>query len=79
MRLLCEVFREGAAAPVASHEVLNEVVLSRGAAPWLSKIEVYERDTLLTRVQVRGWWLCGGWIRGALVGWLSVLKCPRPN
>jgi NAD+ kinase len=54
MRLLCELFRNGRRVPGAVHEVMNEVAVSRGAAPYLSKIEVYERDTYLTRVQADG-------------------------
>jgi len=54
MRLLCEVFRNGRRVDNGTHEVLNEVVLSRGAAPYLSKIEVYERDVLITKVQADG-------------------------
>lgn len=34
--------------------MLNEVVLSRGANPYLSKIEVYEHDALITKVQADG-------------------------
>ena len=41
MRLLCEVYRNGRRLAGARHEVLNEVVLARGALPYLSKIEVY--------------------------------------
>lgn len=53
MRLLCEVCRQG--APTGeTYEVMNEVVLSRGAYPYLSKIDVYERDTLITTVQADG-------------------------
>lgn len=54
MRLLCEVYRNGRRVPGAVHEVMNEVAVSRGSAPYLSKIEVYERDTYLTRVQADG-------------------------
>ena len=54
MRLLCELFRNGRRVPGAIHEVMNEVVVSRGSAPYLSKIEVYERETYLTRVQADG-------------------------
>ena len=32
------------------HEVLNEVVVDRGANPYLAKIECWERDTLITKV-----------------------------
>ena len=54
MRLQCEVYRQGRPLPGALHHVLNEVVLSRGALPYLSKIEVYERDDLITKVQADG-------------------------
>ena len=54
MRLLCEVFKGNRRVPGLSHEVLNEVVLSRGSAPYLSKIEVYERDAFITKVQADG-------------------------
>jgi hypothetical protein len=36
--------------PGEEYEVLNEVVVSRGANPFLTKIEVYEHDTLITKV-----------------------------
>ncbi len=54
--------------------MLNEVVISRGANPFLTKIEVYERDTLITTVRLAralGWRHAGG--LGPLlllVGWL---------
>ncbi|PRW57924.1 ATP-NAD kinase isoform B [Chlorella sorokiniana] len=54
MRLQCEVWRDGQMEPEETFEVLNEVVLSRGANPYLSKIEVYERDQLITKVQADG-------------------------
>jgi NAD+ kinase len=54
MRLLCELYRNGRRVPGASHEVLNEVVISRGSAPYLSNIEVYERDSYITKVQADG-------------------------
>jgi NAD+ kinase len=54
MRLLCEVYRGGRRLEGGRHEVLNEVVLARGALPYLSKIEVYERDALITTVQADG-------------------------
>ncbi|KAI7846203.1 hypothetical protein COHA_000273 [Chlorella ohadii] len=54
MRLQCEVWRDGCVEPEETFEVLNEVVLSRGANPYLSKIEVYERDQLITKVQADG-------------------------
>lgn len=54
MRLQCEIHRNGQPLPGACHHVLNEVVLSRGSLPYLSKIEVYERDHLITKVQADG-------------------------
>ncbi|KAI3434837.1 hypothetical protein D9Q98_002892 [Chlorella vulgaris] len=54
MRLQCEVWRAGGSKPAESFEVLNEVVLSRGANPYLSKIEVYEANRLITKVQADG-------------------------
>lgn len=55
MRLQCQIFRNGCLDPSgARYDVLNEVVLSRGAYPYLSKIEVYERDALITKVQADG-------------------------
>lgn len=56
MRLQCQIFRSGCSieSPGARYDVLNEVVLSRGAYPYLSKIEVYERDALITKVQADG-------------------------
>ena len=35
--------------PEEEYEVLNEVVVSRGANPFLTKIEVYEHNTLITK------------------------------
>lgn len=54
MRLQCEIYRQGHPLPGTCHHVLNEVVLSRGSHPYLSKIEVYERDHLITKVQADG-------------------------
>lgn len=54
MRLQCEIWRDGATAPGEAFEVLNEVVLSRGANPYLSKIEVSEAGRLITKVQADG-------------------------
>ena len=53
MRLECRIVRRGAARHSSSdevHEVLNEVVVDRGANPYLAKIECWERDTLITKV-----------------------------
>jgi NAD+ kinase len=54
MRLRCEVLRAGAPVEGGCHEVLNEVVVARGASPYLTNIEVYERESLITRVQADG-------------------------
>ncbi|KAJ0629699.1 putative NAD(+) kinase [Helianthus annuus] len=54
MRLRCEIFREGKAVPGKVFDVLNEVVVDRGSNPYLSKIECYEQDRLITKVQGDG-------------------------
>lgn len=51
MRLRCEVFRNGRAMPGKVFDVLNEIVIDRGSNPYLSKIECYEHDRLITKVQ----------------------------
>lgn len=50
MRLHCEIFRKGKAVPGKVFDVLNEVVIDRGSNPYLSKIECYEHDRLITKV-----------------------------
>ena len=53
MRLECQVLRDG--RPLGDPvEVLNEVVVDRGASPYLTKIECWERDRLITKVQADG-------------------------
>ncbi|XP_015057332.1 NAD kinase 2, chloroplastic-like [Solanum pennellii] len=54
MRLQCEIFRNGKAMPGKVFDVLNEVVVDRGSNPYLSKIECYEHDRLITKVQADG-------------------------
>ncbi|XP_040997571.1 NAD kinase 2, chloroplastic-like isoform X1 [Juglans microcarpa x Juglans regia] len=54
MRLRCEIFRNGKAVPGKVFDVLNEVVVDRGSNPYLSKIECYEHDRLITKVQGDG-------------------------
>ncbi|CAI9778071.1 unnamed protein product [Fraxinus pennsylvanica] len=54
MRLRCEIFRNGKAVPGKVFNVLNEVVVDRGSNPYLSKIECYEHDHLITKVQGDG-------------------------
>jgi len=52
MRLRCELLRRG--VPEQVYEVLNEVVVNRGNNPYLTKIECFERDRLITVVQADG-------------------------
>ncbi|KAM1022888.1 hypothetical protein ACFX2I_043744 [Malus domestica] len=54
MRLRCEIFRKGKAMPGKVFDVLNEIVVDRGSNPYLSKIECYEQDRLITKVQGDG-------------------------
>ncbi|XP_073063458.1 NAD kinase 2, chloroplastic-like isoform X1 [Primulina eburnea] len=54
LRLHCEIFRNGKAMPGKVFDVLNEVVVDRGSNPYLSKIECYEHDHLITKVQGDG-------------------------
>lgn len=53
MRLRCEIFRRGVPIPGKVFEVLNEIVVDRGASPYLCKIECYERNRLITKVSTR--------------------------
>ncbi|KAL8141259.1 LOW QUALITY PROTEIN: hypothetical protein V2J09_007280 [Rumex salicifolius] len=50
MRLRCEIYRNGKAMPGKVFDILNEVVVDRGSNPYLSKIECYEHDRLITKV-----------------------------
>ena len=50
MRLVCEVWRSGRDAPEQAYEVMNEVVVDRGANPYLTKIECWEHGRLITKV-----------------------------
>jgi NAD+ kinase len=52
MRLLCEVCRAGEAGPQQTYEVMNEVVVDRGANPYLTKIECWEHGRLITKVVI---------------------------
>lgn len=54
MRLRCEIFRNGKAMPGKIFDVLNEIVVDRGSNPYLSKIECYEHNRLITKVQGDG-------------------------
>ena len=50
MRLLCEIYRKNEDTPAASYECLNEIVVDRGASPYLTNIECFENGRLITRV-----------------------------
>lgn len=54
MRLHCQIIREGQDHPMAGdvYEVLNEVVVDRGSNPYLTKIECWESDRLITKVSL---------------------------
>lgn len=54
MRLRCEIFRHGKAMQGKVFDVLNEVVVDRGSNPYLCKIECYEHNCLITKVQGDG-------------------------
>ncbi|KAL4183699.1 hypothetical protein AMTRI_Chr11g99570 [Amborella trichopoda] len=54
MRLHCEIYKNGKAIPGKVFDVLNEVVVDRGSNPYLSKIECYEHNRLITKVQGDG-------------------------
>ena len=54
MRLECRIVRRGSdgrAGLEEVYEVLNEVVVDRGANPFLTKIECWERDRLITKAR----------------------------
>lgn len=53
MRFSCTVHSPDGKA-LASHEVLNEIVIDRGPSPWVSMLELYGNDSLLTVVQADG-------------------------
>lgn len=53
MRFSCTVHKPDG-TPLASHEVLNEIVIDRGPSPWVSMLELYGNDSLLTVVQADG-------------------------
>lgn len=55
MRLECQVVEGATGLPRGEpFEVLNEVVVDRGASPYLTKIECWERGRLVTKVQADG-------------------------
>lgn len=53
MRFSCTV-HDSYGKRVATHEVVNEIVIDRGPSPWVSMLELYGNDSLLTVVQADG-------------------------
>ncbi|KAI1649781.1 ATP-NAD kinase [Daldinia loculata] len=58
MRFTCTVFRNGTSGPEMEEgeqfEVLNELVIDRGPSPYVSNLELYGDNELLTVVQADG-------------------------
>ena len=58
MRFTCTVYRNGSSGQEAEEaeqfEVLNELVIDRGPSPYVSNLELYGDDELLTVVQADG-------------------------
>ena len=69
MRLECTIKRRGERQPSKTVEVLNEIVIDRGANPYLTKIECWEHDCLITKVRAPA--------PGASVV-SCMLSCPSP-
>lgn len=53
MRFSCTIF-DDSGKRLATHQVLNEIVIDRGPSPWVSMLELYGNDALLTVVQADG-------------------------
>ena len=73
MRLECAIKRRGRTEADTTIEVLNEIVVDRGSNPYLTKIECWEHNSLITKVQLP-------W--GGLRPWAEVLgfeNCGRPG
>lgn len=58
MRFTCTVYRavkrSSEALESEQFDVLNEIVVDRGPSPWVSNLELYDDDKLLTIVQADG-------------------------
>jgi NAD+ kinase len=58
MRFTCTVYRAVKRSPEIleseQFDVLNEIVIDRGPSPWVSNLELYDDDKLLTIVQADG-------------------------
>lgn len=52
MRLTCTIYRRDRTDPEYSYECLNEIVVDRGASPYLTNIECYEHGRMITRVRL---------------------------
>lgn len=53
MRFSCSVY-DSRGNRLATHQVVNEIVIDRGPSPWVSMLELYGNDSLLTVVQADG-------------------------
>lgn len=53
MRFSCTIYNE-VGKRLSTHQVLNEIVIDRGPSPWVSMLELYGNDSLLTVVQADG-------------------------
>ena len=54
MRFSCVVHRANSPGTVEKFEVLNELVIDRGPSPYVSNLELYGDDNLLTVIQADG-------------------------
>lgn len=54
MRLLCEIYKKDQTYAHKKIEVLNEIVVDRGSSPYLTNIECFVKEKLITRVQADG-------------------------
>lgn len=53
MRFSCTV-HDSYGTRIATHQVVNEIVIDRGPSPWVSMLELYGNNSLLTVVQADG-------------------------
>eukprot|EP01125_Pyxidicula_operculata_P018200 TRINITY_DN6453_c0_g1_i3.p1 TRINITY_DN6453_c0_g1~~TRINITY_DN6453_c0_g1_i3.p1 ORF type:complete len:523 (-),score=104.34 TRINITY_DN6453_c0_g1_i3:159-1727(-) len=53
-RLRCQVFKKDSESPLLEYQVLNELLVSRGTSPYLTKLEFYVDDLMATFIQADG-------------------------
>lgn len=53
-RLICEYYKSGEIAPSAAYQVLNELLIYRGISPYLTKLEFFVNEALVTTIQADG-------------------------